>query len=915
MVNGRMHKRTIISLILAIFIALLMLVATFLFWKAKQEEVFNSQKNAFSESTNFIINEISNRLNGYELILSGVKAFHENSTFITRNEYINYIKTINFDQNGKGLLAISLVRYIPNSELQNHITFMSEQAYENYQIAPNGPRDHYAPITYIYPETAVNLKAVGFDLLSKASVYQSLYQSRDTGLMAMTGRMTLVQDYQDMSGNHAKVIYLPIYNTEKPIETISDRREALSGWVSAPFRFKDLMATIPNPADDGVNLDIYEGQVIDEGEHLYGNGFSHSIEASDALLFTSHTIDVGGKYWTLGFSTLPSFSENLNAQTHHWIALFGTVFSFFSGWLVWLIGVGRNKAIALAEEMTKDLRLHAKVFESSQEGFFVTDEHNKIISVNRGFTQITGYTSEEVIGMPPSILSSGRQDKAFYREMWTCLKRDKYWQGELWNRRKSGVIYPQWLSISAVVDDKDQIKNYVCVFLDHSEKKNAEEAIHNLMYFDKLTGLPNRQLLLDRIKQSIEDTDFTKSYYGLLYIDVDDFKQLNESMGYVYGDLFLMEIANRIQVAIDQTYTVARIGSDEFVVLVPVIDQERELALEQVKKMAENIFKAIKQPYDFNSDQYLAKVSIGVTLFGGEYARIGLDKPDQILKLADIAMSQAKKTGRDKIHFYDQEMQTEFENRILLESSLRQAIPSELELYYQAQVDSDGNLFGAEALIRWHSKEHGFVSPASFIPIAEESGLILQIGEWVINSACKQLKAWESDPKTRALILAINISPKQFSQDDFVQQVIKTVEQVGINPDRLKLEITEGILVDDINAAIEKMKSLQANGLRISLDDFGTGYSSLTYLKRLPLDQLKIDRSFVSNIDKDPADRAIASTIVTLGNTLGLHVIAEGVETSSQREILIECGCYLFQGYYFSKPLTAADFQRFINGS
>lgn len=908
-----MHKRTIISLFLAILIAFVILAGTFLFWKAKQEEVFNSQKNAFSESTNFIINEISNRLNGYELILSGVKAFYENSTFVTRNEYINYIKTINFDLNGNGLLAISLVEFVPGSELHNHIAFMGEQGYENYQITPKGQRDHYAPITYIYPDSPDNLKAVGFDLLTKASVNASLYQSRDTGLMAMTGRMTLVQDYQDMSGNHAKVIYVPIYNTEKPIETISDRKEALSGWVSAPFRFKDLMATIPNPADDGINLDIYEGQAIDKGKHLYGNGTSHSIKASDALLFASHTIEVGGKHWTLGFSTLPSFSENLNAYTHHWILVLGTAFSIFAGWLLWLIGLGRDKAVVLAEEMTKDLRLHAKVFQSSQEGFFVTDELNKIISVNHGFTQITGYTSEEAIGKPPSMLSSGRQDKAFYREMWTCLKRDKYWQGELWNRRKSGVIYPEWLSISAVVDDKDQIKNYVCVFSDLSEKKNAEEAIHNLMYFDKLTGLPNRQLLLDRIKQSIEDTDASKSYYALLYIDVDDFKQLNESMGYGYGDLFLMEIANRIQAAIDQTYTVARIGSDEFVVLVPAIDEKSELALALVKELAENIFKAIKQPFDLNSYQYLAKVSIGVSLFGGEYARIGLDRPDQILKLADIAMSQAKKTGRDKIHFYDQEMQTAFENRVLLESSLRQAIPSELELYYQVQVDSNDNVFGAEALIRWHSKEHGFVSPANFIPIAEESGLILQIGQWVIDSACKQLKAWEAEQNTRELILAINISPKQFSQDDFVQQVIKTVDQVGINPDRLKLEITEGILVDDINAAIEKMKLLQAKGIRFSLDDFGTGYSSLTYLKRLPLNQLKIDRSFVSNIDIEPADKAIASTIVTLGNTLGLNVIAEGVETSSQRETLIECGCYLFQGYYFSKPLAIADFQKFIN--
>lgn len=902
-----MHKRLLSSYFLAILISVAMLGTTFLFWKTKQNEITNSQKNVFSKSTNRITDKINSRLIGYEFILSGVKGFYENSSEVTRNEFVNYVKTINFEQNGHGLLAISLIQFVPDSQRNDFISWMHEQGYKNFNIVPEGVRSNYAPITYIYPELESNLKVLGFDLLTKDSVSPLLIRSRDSGDMTMTGRIKLVQDFQS-EGNSAQVIYVPIYNKQKPISTLLERKIALTGWVSAPFRFRDLMSSLPNPVDEGINLDIYEGKVVNSNKHLYGSGLSHKIKQGDVKFFITHTIDVGGQQWTLGFSTLPKFDENFNVSTHHWLAVVGTAFSLLSGLLVWLMGVGRNNALTLAEQMTQDLRLHAKVFESSQEGFFITDAANRIISVNHGFSKITGYTSKEALGSNPSMLSSGKQDASFYKEMWDCLNRHKYWQGELFNRRKNGAIYPEWLSISAVVDNNNQVTNYVCVFSDLSERKNAEEAIHNLAFYDNLTGLPNRQLLLERINDCIESSGRNKSHYALLYIDVDDFKRLNETMGYGYGDLLLMEIAHRLQVFTSKFNTLARLGSDEFVILVSDLNERNQLAVSVVNELVGKIFTAIKEPYVLNSYHYSLKVSIGISLFSG-----GIDSPANILKLAEIAMSQAKNTGRDKIHFFDETMKLDFEKRVLLESALRQAIPDELVLNFQPQVDSNGSISGAEALIRWQSKENGLVSPANFIPIAEDSGLIFPIGQWVIDSACKQLKAWESNQRTQNLILAINISPKQFGQADFVKQIINAIEHFEVNPNRVKLEITESLLLDDRNAAIEKMKLLKEKGVRLSLDDFGTGYSSLSYLKHLPLNQLKIDQSFVRRVDTDPVDKAIARAIVILGDTLGLNVIAEGVETNSQREALIECGCHYFQGYYFSKPLRIDDFQKLMD--
>ncbi|MES2012383.1 MAG: EAL domain-containing protein [Pseudomonadota bacterium] len=558
------------------------------------------------------------------------------------------------------------------------------------------------------------------------------------------------------------------------------------------------------------------------------------------------------------------------------------------------------------KQAEQELRIAATAFES-QDAMVVTDENRIILKINQAFTKVTGYSTQETVGKMPSMLKSGLQDAEFYQLMWDSLDRDHYWQGEIWNRRKSGEVYPERLSITAVIDDAGKITNYVAAFSDITQHKKAEETIHNLAFYDALTGLPNRKLLLDHLRKALLSNARKKYQGAMLFIDIDDFKSLNDTRGHDIGDLLLIEIAKRIQSCIHADDTLARFGSDEFAVLLDALNDEIEQAALQASSIAERIHNAIKQPFDLQGLTYYCKACIGISLFNDQETSF-----DELLKRADAALSQAKETGRDKIHFFDNTMQAALEARVNLESWLRTAIPEQLRLFYQVQVDKNGHAFGAEALIRWQHPEKGMISPAEFIPLAEETGLILPIGRWVMETACRQIKIWEAEASTRHLILAINVSAKQFHQLDFVDQVLDVLSQTGADPTRLKLELTESLLVDDVETIISKMAALKKKGVRFSLDDFGTGFSSLSYLKRLPLDQLKIDQSFVRDINTDPNDAAIVRTVIALGQSLGLDVIAEGVETEAQKDFLAIHGCVQYQGYLFSKPVALADFEKLL---
>ncbi|MFA7349961.1 MAG: EAL domain-containing protein [Methylotenera sp.] len=558
------------------------------------------------------------------------------------------------------------------------------------------------------------------------------------------------------------------------------------------------------------------------------------------------------------------------------------------------------------KRVERELRIAATAFES-QDAVMVTDEHQVILKVNYAFTRITGFSSAEAVGKTPQLLKSGRQDASFYQAMWKSLNQDRFWQGEIWNRRKNGEGYPEWLSISAICDITGKVMNYVATFADITQRKKAEEIIHNLSFYDSLTGLPNRQSLLARLKDMMLSSTRRETPGALMFINLDDFKLLNDTRGHSVGDLLLIEVAKRIRACLHLSDMVARLGSDDFVVSLDYLNKEIETAAKEANTTAERIRTAIRQPFYLNGYEYNCTACIGINLFRNHNATA-----EELLKNADAALFQAKEAGRDEIHFFDEDMQVALEERVLMQSFLRKAIPEQLKLYYQPQVDHDGNIFGAETLIRWSHPEKGEIPPSIFIPLAEESGLILLIGRWTLVTACKQLKAWENNQNTRHLTLAVNVSAHQFQQLDFVDQVLEVLSQTKADPSRLKLELTESMLVQNVETIIKKMNTLKAIGVTFSLDDFGTGFSSLSYLKRLPLCQLKIDQSFIRDLFTDPSDAAIVRTIVTLGQSLGLSVIAEGVETEAQRNTLAINGCLNYQGYLFGKAVPLADFEKLL---
>lgn len=551
----------------------------------------------------------------------------------------------------------------------------------------------------------------------------------------------------------------------------------------------------------------------------------------------------------------------------------------------------------------KELRVAAIAFDS-QEGMLVTDSKSVILKVNSAFTRITGYSSDDAIGQTPKLLRSGKHNGEFYDRFWQKLLDTGFWEGEIWNRRKNGDIYPQYSTVTAVKDSNGEVSNYVATFNDITLSKASAEEIKNLAFFDPLTNLPNRRLLFDRLQKRLSIQSRRGNNMGLIFLDLDNFKNLNDILGHDVGDLLLQQVAERLKSCVREGDTVARLGGDEFVVMLEDLSKSESDAASQAETIAKKILQELNNPYQLGIHVCSNTPSIGITLVRGKDQTL-----DELFKQADIAMYESKKAGRNTISFFDRTMQKNLKARFDLERDLNQAFDKdEFQLFLQIQVDSTNQPVGAEALIRWQNTERGLVTPIDFIPHAEESGQILKIGAWVMETAIKLLKTWQSDPLTEHLGLSVNVSARQFHKPSFASDIYELITKYDINATKLKIELTESLLLADLEDTISKMNDLNRMGIRLSLDDFGTGYSSLQYLKRLPLQQLKIDKSFVQDVESDSEDRAIVSTIIAMADSLGIEVIAEGVETEVQREFLIEKGCDRFQGYLFGKPIPIEQF-------
>ncbi|WP_310383840.1 putative bifunctional diguanylate cyclase/phosphodiesterase, partial [Roseateles sp.] len=574
-----------------------------------------------------------------------------------------------------------------------------------------------------------------------------------------------------------------------------------------------------------------------------------------------------------------------------------------TGVAIGFVGVAAD--ITERRQAQADLRIAAIAFDSL-EAIAITDARQNVLRVNPAFTRITGYTAAEARGQVMGrLLRSGRHEPGFYEALWQRLRAERHWQGEIWNRRKNGQVYPEWLSITAVPDEAGAVVNYVAVFADITQKKQADETIHQLAFYDALTELPNRRLMRDRLGQ----VQAARARHGrpaaVLFIDLDHFKALNDMRGHSMGDRLLVEVARRLQLSVRANDTVARQGGDEFVVILPELSAGPEQAAVDAENVAEKVRAALARPFFLAEHEWVGSASIGISMLGGDDASL-----DEVLKRADIAMYEAKRSGRNAVRFFDPAAHAAMLARSALEADLRHALPGgQLLLHYQVQVDELGYPVGAEVLLRWLHPHRGMVAPGSFIALAEDTDLILPIGHWVLQMACSQLRRWAETPATRHLQLAVNVSARQFRQPDFVEQIRMALAVSGAKPNRLKLELTESLVLVNLDDTLAKMQAIKALGVSFAIDDFGTGQSSLTYLTRLALDQLKIDQSFVAKMLNAHTDAVIVQTIIGMANNLGLEVIAEGVETEQQLAFLRHNGCRRFQGYLLGRPVSIEQFE------
>ncbi|GMB08293.1 putative bifunctional diguanylate cyclase/phosphodiesterase [Thermolongibacillus altinsuensis] len=543
----------------------------------------------------------------------------------------------------------------------------------------------------------------------------------------------------------------------------------------------------------------------------------------------------------------------------------------------------------------------AAIIEHTDEGIIITDAQGNILLTNPAFETVTGYTLEEVIGKNPNILQSGLHDHIFYRQMWNDLQEKGMWKGEIWNKRKNGEIFVEWLTIKAVKNERGETTNYVAIFSDITHHKRTIEQLTKLANYDLLTNIPNRQLFKKRLENLIETSRRHQQQFAVLFLDLDRFKYINDELGHHSGDLLLKKVASRLKQILKTKDTIARIGGDEFVIILPNLKHLREAV-----RVAENIIEMLKAPFSIDGKEVYISTSIGISFYPND----GNDV-ETLLRNADRAMRKAKKSGRNHFEVYHKELDGNGEI-IVLENYLRKAIErQEFVLYYQPQMDiKTKKIYAVEALLRWNQPDIGFISPLQFIPLAEETGLIIPISEWVLKQACQDLKILHQFDQR--LKMGINISAVHFQQGDFVKKVSMITEKMNVHPRSIKLELTESTVMPNARQSIDKLVELKQLGFKIAIDDFGTGFSSLSYLHKFPIDILKIDQSFIRNLSKYEGDAAIVTAIITMAHSLHLRVVAEGVETQKQYQFLEKQQCDFVQGYYVSKPMPLEELQVFL---
>ncbi|MFY3385903.1 bifunctional diguanylate cyclase/phosphodiesterase [Paracidovorax sp. MALMAid1276] len=908
-----------VPVVLPPLVGLIMLGLTYLYWQAEETHTRAQRVQNFEVAADQVAYNLRDRMATYEVVLRGVKGYFEGSESIDREEFRAYVEALQLQETRPGLQGVALILQLTEPQLEQHVADMRRRGYQQYSVRPPGARPAYAPITHIEPLRGDNLRALGLDMLTLSPARQALEQARDTGALALTAPMALQPDEAPQSGIPGVVMFLPMYAPQADAGSGAARRASLLGWVSAPFRAGDVIDGMARELDPDIGVSLYDGPAGATGTRLYGPPATTQADSSASRahggLQSVRTLDVGGRTWTLYMRPLPSFALRHQDGSHHAVAVIGGAISLLLAWFTWLLATGRERAVALADRRTAELRAARDDLESTLSAIpdllFELGLNGRILRFRSGGSDMLAVPPEMFLGrllsevVPPeavagchaALQTAHRTGYSAGHQFKLELNGKAHWF-ELSIARKETAEVPERAEGGEGTDavQESEVPRFIALSRDITERKRAEARTHQLAYFDALTGLPNRRMLLDRLEHALASAQASAQVGAVLYLDLDDFKQINDARGHTVGDALLVQVAQRLQRHMRPGDTVARLGGDEFVLLVHNLAADVETAGRTALLVAEDLRAELEAPYAIETHLYSATGSIGITLFPKRGEGV-----EDLLREADTAMYRAKDLGRNRIRFYEAAMHADVQERLALEQDLKKAhAEGQLAAFVQSQVDAQGRVVGGELLMRWNHPVRGNVPPSRFIPIAEASGLILRMGDWMIQQACETLARLQASGQ--ALSLSVNVSERQFRQDDFVDRVRHVLAHTGADPANLILEVTESLLIENLDDTIARMTEIVGLGVRFSIDDFGTGYSSLAYLKRLPLYELKIDKSFVQDTPDDPSDTAIVQSILAVASHLKLRVVAEGVETRAQADFLVQNQCECLQGYLFGRP-------------
>ncbi|QJC55343.1 putative signaling protein [Polaromonas vacuolata] len=913
---SRQISAVILNWPVAWIILFISLLLTFLVWRSAQEDLARLQQVQLESRVSKVSDAVLRRVQAYEQVLRGGVGLLAASDVVTRSEFQDYIASLNVKEHYPAIQGIGYAVHIPAADLELHKRKMRAEGFPDYDIYPTGERDQYTSIIYLEPFNLRNQRAFGFDMFSEPKRRAAMEVARDTGNTAVSTKVTLVQE----SGEKMQasiLMYLPFYKNGKPRATLEERRSNLQGYVYSPFRLDKLMGGILNEAQTGVkadiNMEVYEDSQYSAENLLYDdNGIPDMRNAprSDSLALTQ-SITVFGHTWSLYFTTRPAFHAAFDQNKPLRFLGFGTIFSVLLSALMWLFTKQRRRALVQASYMQEEiverkkaeeeLRLAALMYQHSSEAMSVADSTGAIVSINPAYTKVTGYTLEDAVGRNCSLHKANNHDRKFFRAMWDEINATGHWQGEIWNWRKNGEAYLEWTTVNTIYLDDGSVHRYVAQTSDITQKKASEKLIWQQANYDLLTGLPNRHMFHDRLERAIKKSRRSGFPMALLLLDLDRFKEVNDALGHAQGDVLLVEAARRIATCVRESDTVARLGGDEFtVILSELVD------INSAEHIAQNIIKQLAAPFELLQDVVFVQASVGITLYPDDSLDV-----ETLIKNADQAMYVAKNLGGNRFSRFTQDLQEAAETRLRMMRDLRNALAAnQLEVYYQPIVEiATGKIYKAEALLRWKHPELGMVSPMQFIPLAEESRLIHDINDWVFHEATRELASWRKQLVPEFQI-SVNVSPVELRQnrEKVGAHWIRHLQALGLPGKSLAIEITESILLNAESNVTDKLHLFRDAGIEVSIDDFGTGYSSLSYLKKFDIDYLKVDQSFVHNLVDGTDDKVLCEAIIVMAHKLGLKVIAEGVETQAQLDLLTAYGCDYAQGWLYSKAVTAPDF-------